>query len=163
MEVLDYKIESFSSMPETKEEEKKELKCQHCHRVALNGISDFHSLIGGSTSIKKTCKKCRMETYKSYKKNNPDKFKKKDEKDKNIADDIKEYKRCPQCSRKTVGIEDYKHYKSDRTCKNCKKCRLSVLECYRKKKKLAPKKKTQKDEILELKEIIRKIDEDITA
>ena len=155
-------------MSETIKEEEKEkektLKCPHCNRVCVNGISDFYSLINGSTNIKKTCKKCRISTYKSYKKNNPDKFKNKEEKkDIDYTDEIKEHKRCPQCKRKTMGITDYYHHSqnSDRICKTCKRCRMGVLECYRKRKTV--KKKTKTQQINELKEMIRKIDEDIEA
>ena len=155
-------------MSETIKEEEKEkektLKCPHCNRVCVNGISDFYSLINGSTNIKKTCKKCRISTYKSYKKNNPDKFKNKEEKKEiDYTDEIKEHKRCPQCKRKTMGITDYYHHRenSDRICKTCKRCRMGVLECYRKRKTV--KKKTKTQQINELKEMIRKIDEDIEA
>jgi len=162
MSVLNYKD---SSTMETKKETDTPLKCPHCNRICVNGISDFYSLINGSTNIKKTCKKCRISTYKSYKKNNPDKFKNKEEK-KNIdyTDEIKDHKRCPQCKRKTMGISDYKHYRenSDKICKTCKRCRLGVLESYRKrKKKTVKKKKTKTEQIEDLKELIRKIDEDI--
>ena len=161
MSILNYK----DSTMETKTETDTPLKCPHCNRVCVNGISDFYSLINGSTNIKKTCKKCRISTYKSYKKNNPDKFKNKEEKKEiDYTNEIKEHKRCPQCKRKTMGITDYFHYRdSDKICKTCKRCRMGVLECYRKRKKNTVKKKNKTEQINELKALIRKIDEDIDA
>lgn len=130
------------------------LKCNHCHRIAKNGISDFYSLVENSNEIKKTCKKCRIETYKSYKKNNPSKLKNKIEKDYN--EDYKNHKRCPQCKRTTTGENDYKHLKTEKIVKTCKLCRTSALEYYKKKQLTNTKKKTLKEQVEELKEFIKK-------
>jgi len=133
-------------MSETKVKETY-LKCVSCNRTRITEISDFYSLVKGSTDIKKTCKKCRISSYKSYKKNNPDKFKTKEEKKKiDYTEEIKDHKRCPQCIRKTMGISDYKHNneKNDTICKTCKRCRLRVLEYYRKtKENIKNKNKTE--------------------
>ena len=129
-------------------------KCPACNRLTC-GVEDYYSLIKGSTTIKKTCKKCRLLTYKCYKQNHPDKFKLKDiNKDINYDEEYKNRLRCPACNRRTMGESDFKHSSTDRLVKTCKKCRNSVLKSYQKREmKKEPRipKKTQKEVIEELK------------
>ena len=132
-------------------------KCPCCSR-RTNGIEDFYSLIDGSESIKKSCQKCRLNTYKSYKKNNPEKFKgrvKRKQDNIDYTQEYKDHKRCPQCNRKTMGENDYKHFKNNKTVKTCKLCRIGVINSYKKR----PKPKTQKQRLQELENIINKIEE----
>jgi len=139
-------------------------KCPACNRITC-GVEDFYSLIKGSTTIKKTCKKCRVMTYKSYKINHPDKFKKNEyDKEINYIEEYKNRLRCPACNRRTMGELDYKHHSTDRLVKTCKKCRNSVLKSYQKRElKKEPKipKKTQREVIEELKNTILQLDKDI--
>jgi hypothetical protein len=120
------------------------LKCNHCNRVCLNGISDFYSLIKNSTTICSTCVKCRRETYKSYKKINTHKYKNKVVLSKEeLSLQISNHTRCYNCNRRTTSIDDYKHLKKNKICKTCIECRKSASKYYEK-KKLALKESTVK-------------------
>ena len=132
-------------------------RCPYCSRIT-NGVEDFYSLIEGSNNIKKSCRKCRLDSYKSYKSKHPEKFKNRDKvknEKVNYIEEYKEHKRCPACNRKTMGENDYKHYKTGKIVKTCKICRLGVMNSYKKR----PKKQTQKERIEELENIIKNIEE----
>lgn len=130
-------------------------RCPNCKR-STEGIDDYKSLVVGSTSIKKTCIKCRKEAYQSFRKNHP-------KKEKEIIDYNKEYEehlRCKNCNRKTNGINDFKNIKTGNIVKTCLNCRKSVYTSIKKTNNI---KKTYKnsDKINDLLLLINKIDKNV--
>jgi hypothetical protein len=135
------------------------LKCHKCNKNCKK--EDFKSLVENSTNIKKTCKKCRLDTYKNFKKNNPDKFKNKEEKKQvDYNEQYKNYLRCRNCNRSTNGINDFKNKKSGRITKTCINCRECVLKSVMKINLTKPKKITLKQKVKFLEELLKELDDD---
>ena len=128
-------------------------KCPNCNRKT-DGVDDYKSLVAGSTSIKKTCIKCRKEAYQSFRKRNP-------KKEKEVIDYNKEYLdhlRCKNCNRKTNGIEDFKNIRSGNITKTCLGYRKSVYAALKKKPQQNNKTYTNRDKIMDLMLLLDEMD-----
>jgi hypothetical protein len=133
------------------------IKCPKCNKNCKN--DDFKSLVENSNEIKKTCIKCRMDTYKNFKKNNPEKFKVKEEKkDIDYNTEYKDYLRCRNCNRSTNGIDDFKNKKSGRITKTCINCRQSVLKSVMKINLTKPPKITLRQRVKLLEDLLKEND-----
>ena len=140
-----------------KDEIMENLKCPKCHKNCKK--EDYKSLVENSTEYKKTCIKCRMDTYKNFKKNNPEKFKVKEEKkDIDYNTEYKDYLRCNNCNRQTNGIADFKNKKSGRITKTCINCRESVLKSVMKINLTKPPKITLRQRVKLLEDLLREND-----
>lgn len=158
------KVAEVSVKPDHSLEYTENLRCPSCNKKT-EGEKDYYSLVEGSTKIKKTCIKCRKDTYASYKKNNSDKFKKVDIPETSPIDynkEYKEYKRCKCCNRVTKGEEDFKNIRSGKLTKTCITCRTSVYASLKKKPRPAPKKKlTNKEKIICYMKLVEALDKTV--
>jgi len=140
------------------------LKCPNCNRKTT-GEEDYLSLVKGSTKIKKTCIRCRKETYINYKNKSNKQTKTKETENIDYNKEYLEHTRCRGCNRKTSGAEDFKNIRSGKMTKTCKVCRSSVYASLKKKpRQKPPPRLTQRAKLQYYQQLIKRLNtEDLTT